>query len=199
MKILVTGFGPFDRFSFNPSEKIVRTLEEEFPEVTAKVLPVLFGESRKVLLDFLETETPDLVISFGLNGRIGHIALEELALNISSSEVPDNSGRIIPESKVSENGEIAYRTLLPTEMMVQALREKGIPASRSFSAGTYLCNEIFYTVMEYCANTGAKGGFVHIPMATEMIAEDPRSYGMQHMSMEMLKEAGRCVLENSIG
>jgi len=197
VKILVTGFGPFDRFLFNPSEVVAKALEEENHDVISLILPVIFGQSRKVLLSSLEEHDPDIVISLGLNGTISHIALEEIALNISSTEVPDNSGKLVIDEPISDGNELALRSSLPLRNIMEDLRKNGIPARLSYTAGTYLCNEVFYTLMEWCLSHDKIGGFVHIPMATEMIADDPRSYSMPHMSLDMIKKAGRIILADS--
>lgn len=197
MKILITGFGPFDRFLFNPSEVIAKALAEENEDVRSVTLPVVFGEGRKDLLSALKEHEPDVVISLGLNGNISYIALEEIALNISSTEVPDNSGKLVIDEPVSEGNELALRSSLPIRMIMEDLRKNGIPARLSYSAGTYLCNEVFYTLMEWCLSNDKIGGFVHIPMATEMIAKDPGSYSMPHMSLDMMKRAGNIILEDS--
>ncbi len=197
MKILITGFGPFDRFSFNPAQVVAKALEEENEDVTSSILPVVFGDARKAMQDDLEDLDPDLVISFGLNATIGHIALEEIAVNIASSEIPDNSGNMPLDQVLADKGPLSYRSTLPLKKILEKLRNDDIPAALSYSAGVYICNEIFYTLMEYCDRTGAKGGFIHLPMATEMIAADVRMYRVPHMSMDTLKQASRIVLEAS--
>ena len=198
MNILITGFGPFDRFSFNPAQVVAKALEEENGDVTSRILPVVFGDARKAMQDILHDTVPDIVISFGLNATIGHIALEEIAVNIASSEIPDNSGNTPLDQVLADDGPLSYRSTLPLRRMLDELRRNDIPAALSYSAGVYICNEVFYTLMEYCDRTGARGGFIHIPMATEMIATDVKMYKVPHMSMDTLKRACRIVLETSI-
>lgn len=194
MKILITGFGPFNSFSFNPSEVLAKSLSEENEDVESRILPVIYGQGGKALLDSLEEFDPDLIICFGLNGNISHIALEEVALNLRSSEIPDSSGRIFEDQPITTEGQLAYRTELPVIRIRKELRKKGIPAKLSYCAGTYLCNEVFYTLMTWCSHHSKRGGFIHIPMASELIADDPKSYSIPHMSMEMILQAGRIIL-----
>ncbi|RLF69356.1 MAG: pyroglutamyl-peptidase I [Thermoplasmata archaeon] len=198
-RCLATGFGPFDRFGENPSSMVASVLSDEFEDVVSVELPVIYGKAREGLLSNLERIRPETVISFGLNGRIGHIALEEIAVNIRSSEKPDNSGKVMTNEPISPDGELAYRTTLPVERILDALRERGIPAGRSYSAGVYICNEVFYTLMEWCAASGSRGGFVHVPMVSEMIAADPASCSMPHMSSGMLIDAGRTIVSIVMG
>lgn len=196
-KILVTGFGPFDHFSFNPSDEIAKALAQG-DNVSHRTLPVVFGESRFALLEALDEVRPDLILCFGLNGTIGHIAIEEVAVNIASSEIPDNSGNKPEDQSVSDSGPLAFRTRLPARKIVDTLREKGIPARSSYSAGVYICNEVFYTLMEWCEKNGSTGGFIHVPMATEMMADNIRMYRTPHMALATMKRAGMIILESSI-
>jgi len=195
MKILVTGFGPFDKFRSNPAEVLAEYLSGEFEEVEHAVLPVVYGDARDALLQELERRGPDTLVSFGLNGTIGHINLEEIALNIRSSEVPDNSGRKLDDSPVVTGGELALRSTLSLWDIRDRLRGEGIPARSSYSAGVYLCNEVFYTGAAWAQREGKKAGFIHIPMATEMIAGSPEMYRTPHMPIETIKKAGRIVIE----
>lgn len=197
MKILLTAFGPFDIFSSNPSELIAGALSEEFGCHYA-ILPVVFGKARTSLLSILEKEGPDLVVSFGLNGNISHIALERIAVNIAYSEVPDTIGIVRGGSPIDQDGPLAYLSGLPLDRILPLVRSAGIPCRMSFSAGTYICNEVFYTLMQYCEKEGIQGGFIHIPMASHLISEDPRLQGSPHISYDQILSAGRIVISESI-
>jgi len=198
MKVLVTGFGPFDRFRSNPAEVVADHLGRSYPDVESVILPVVYGEATEVLIDVLENMDPDAVISFGLNGTIGCINLEEIALNLRSSDIPDNKGNLITDAPVIKGEPLAYRTGLPLERIKDRLRAEGIPAKRSYSAGVYICNEVFFSEMDWGEKNGKTAGFVHIPMATEMIADRAELYRNPHMSMDMLKKAGALILEETI-
>lgn len=195
MKILVTGFGPFEKFISNPAEILAEYLSGEFGEVEHAVLPVVYGEARDALLLEIGQREPDVLVSFGLNATIGHMNLEEIALNIRSSEVPDNRGRKLDATPVVQGGELALRSTLPLRDIRDRLRTEGIPARSSYSAGVYLCNEVFYTGAEWAQQEGKKAGFIHIPLATEMIAGSPEMYRTPHMPIETIKKAGRIVIE----
>ena len=195
MKILITGFGPFDRFSSNPAEIIAKRLADANTGVEHAILPVVYGEARIVLLKELKDRDPDVVISLGLNGTIGCINLEEIALNIRASEVPDNTGRILSDEPIIKDGEMAYRTRLPTASIKERLRKGGIPAKHSYSAGVYLCNEVFYTEMVWAEEMDRSAGFIHIPLATDMIADKIDMYRTPHMSMEMIEKACQIILD----
>ncbi|MFW3146798.1 MAG: pyroglutamyl-peptidase I [Thermoplasmatota archaeon] len=195
MKILITGFGPFDTFTSNPTEELVRLLSEEFSYMEHGILPVVYGEAGEELLKIIEKVSPDILVSFGLNGKISHIALEEIAINLMSSEIPDNRGNLPADRPISEKGPLAYRSLLPNGKIMKRLRGAGIPAISSYSAGAYICNEVFYTGLQWAYHNDKKAGFIHVPMATYMMASDPRSYRTPHMPMDMIFRAGKLTIE----
>jgi pyroglutamyl-peptidase len=195
MKVLITGFGPFDRFPSNPAETAAKRLSDENENVECTILPVVYGKARDALLEALKDKDPYAVISLGLNANIGCINLEEVAVNIKASEVPDNAGNVLSDVPIVPEGKLAYRTKLPTTSIKERLRDVGIPAKHSYSAGVYLCNEVFYTEMVWAEETDRAAGFIHIPMATEMIADKIDMYRSPHMSMEMIEKACKIVLE----
>ncbi|MDG6225644.1 MAG: pyroglutamyl-peptidase I [Candidatus Thermoplasmatota archaeon] len=196
-KVLLTGFGPFDIFPMNPSGALAEALSKEFGS-RWEILPVVFGSSRRLLMEILDGYRPDLVISFGLNGGISHIALEKIALNVRYSEIPENEGKLSDPSPIVEGGPLAYGSGLPLDRILLRMRASGIPSRMSFSAGTYICNEVFYTVMEHCSENAVKGGFIHVPMASDMIAGIPRLMSGPHMGMSTMIEAGRIALSESL-
>ncbi len=194
MKVLITGFGPFDKFDKNPAQVVAEHLSDTHEDIKHLILPVVYGQAREELLKELKRSDPYIVISFGLNGTISHINLEEVAVNIRASEVADNNGNIIADTPVVNDGQLAFRSKLPNRELVKKLREEGIPARHSYSAGVYICNEIFYTEMEWAFRYQKKAGFVHIPMASEMIAGKVAFYNTPHMSMDMILKAGDIIL-----
>ncbi len=199
-KAIITGFVPFHIFSRNPAQTIAEHLGKRLDiEVLSIILPVEYGKARGILRTAFREESPDLVISFGLNGKISHIALEEIAVNIRGSDIPDNTGKLQKGEPISEDGTLAYRSSLPIVGIREKLRSERIPVKISYSAGVYLCNEIFYTVMQWCEESGAKGGFIHVPMAMEYIAEDPKMITVPHMSLTDLKRAADMILDLSAG
>ncbi len=198
MKVLVTGFGPFDRFGTNPTEELVRYLAASRDDIHCLVLPVVYGKASEELMTALEHRKPDLTVSFGLNPTIGHIALEELAVNLRASEVPDTSGRTVSEEPIDPKGPLALRSLLPLRRMMTRLREEGIPCKLSYSAGVYLCNEVFYTLTRWCMENGKIGGFVHIPLSSELVATDRTLSGSSSLPAGTLAKAGSIILDEAL-
>lgn len=194
--ILVTGFGPFDNISTNPTEELVGYLERSHEDVESTVLPVAYDKARDRIIKRLEKNDIHSVISFGLNPFIGHFNIEEIAVNIRASEVPDVDGVSGGDQPVRKGGPLALRSRLPTVDIQRKLRDSKIPARRSFSAGVYICNEVFYTLLDELGSE-KMAGFIHIPQSTGNISENPRLYRSPHMSMDMIR-AGADIIMDSI-
>lgn len=165
--LLLTGFEPFGAFTVNPTEAIVRTLDGEVIagcRVKGLVLPVVFGAAGDLLLQALEATSPKAVICLGLAGKRTDIAIERIAVNLDDADIPDNAGNRPVDQPVVPGGPPAYWSTLPVKAMLEALKENTIPASISLSAGTFVCNHVFYRLMQALeGRPGTQGGFVHVP------------------------------------
>jgi pyroglutamyl-peptidase len=193
-RALVTGFEPFGGSAVNPSELLVRALGAEPPdgiELTAAVLPVSYARAGAALEEAVRSARPDLVVCFGqADGRSG-ISIERIALNLDDTERPDNEG-VASQAEIDADGPVAYRSTLPVDAIVVALRDEGIPAASSRDAGGYLCNRVFYTLMRLleAERPSARGGFVHVPLLPEQALEQ----SAPSMALETLERAARVVL-----
>jgi pyroglutamyl-peptidase len=171
-KLLLSGFVPFLDFPVNPSEQIVRALDGECIgdyQVVGRVLPVEFARSGPEMLQYYEEIQPDAVISLGLAGGRNAITPERVAINCIDGEA-DNSGVRYEDQPIVEGGPAAYMSTLPIRKMVNALRENGLPAEISNTAGLYLCNNVMYHVLHKTQSEGRKipAGFIHIPASHEL-------------------------------
>lgn len=178
--ILLTGFEPFNGAATNPSWQAVCRIAARWdrPEtlITAE-LPVAFGPTGDRMRELLAEHQPDLVVAAGLaNGRT-QVTPERVAINIDDARIPDNTGRRVIDEPIVPGGPAAYFSTLPIKAAVAALQEREIPAAVSNSAGTFLCNDVFYVLMDEIARSypGTRGGFVHVPLATEDAHEDQPS------------------------
>lgn len=175
--VLLTGFAPFGGETSNPSWDAVQALDGEMIEghrVVARWLPVEFGSSLRTLCDAIDELAPVLVICVGQAGGRAQISLERVAINIDDARIPDNTGAQPVDEPIAQDGPAAYFTTLPIKAMLAALRAAGIPAEISQTAGTYVCNHVFYGLMHALRNVPAvRGGFVHIPYAPAQAALHP--------------------------
>lgn len=169
--LLLTGFEPFGEHALNPTELIVQALDgEEIGDCTIKsmVLPVVFGESGDMLIKAIAEVKPDVVLCLGLAADRQEISVERLAVNLDDAEIPDNAGKQPTDHKISADGPGAYWSSLPVKNIVTVLNAENIPAALSMSAGTFVCNHVFYRLMESLEKQPEiKGGFIHIPPLQE--------------------------------
>jgi pyroglutamyl-peptidase len=170
--VLLTGFAPFGGDAVNPSWLAVRRLAGERPDqVRAVELPTVFGSSVRVLATAIERNEPRLVVCVGQAGGRPAVTPERIAINVDDARIADNEGHRPVDVPVVPDGPAAYFSGLPVKACVAALRRAGIPAALSQTAGTFVCNHVFYGLMHELATRwpGVRGGFVHVPYAPEQV------------------------------
>ena len=176
MKIIVTGFDPFGGEKINPSIECVKALPEiEGVELIRLELPTVFKESAKRLNEVINDVKPDAVLSVGQAGGRAGITMERIAINVDDARIPDNISQQPIDEAIQLDGEAAYFTTLPIKRIVKAIREAGISAEVSNSAGTFVCNHIMYQALFAAtkADKPFKAGFMHIPFIPEQTTDKP--------------------------
>jgi len=165
--VLLTGFEPFDKAAVNPSWEAVRQLDgvplSEGVKIVARCLPCAFATAAETLLQLINELQPAMVIATGLGPGRSDISIERVAINVNDARIPDNLGAQPIDTSVVEGGPAAYFSTLPIKGMVKAVREAGIAASVSQTAGTFVCNQVFYLLQHALVGTGVRSGFVHVP------------------------------------
>lgn len=196
MKLLITGFEPFGGETINPAYEAVKTLEDKImnTEIIKKEIPTVFNKSIEVLENLIENEKPDIVICVGQAGGRYDISLERVAINIDDARIKDNEGNQPVDIKIFEDGENAYFTSLPIKRMVKKIREAGIPASISNTAGTFVCNHIMYGLLYLIDKKypNIRGGFIHVPYLPEQVIS---KRNMPSMSIENIRKGLRLAVE----
>lgn len=177
MKILVTGFDPFGGETVNPAYEAVKLLPNEIKsvEVIKLEIPTVFEKGANKVIEAIEIHKPDFVLNIGQAGGRGSISVEKIGINLKEARIPDNEGNQPFESPIKTDGETAYFATLPVKAMVENVRKNGIPSNLSFSAGTYVCNDVLYSVL-YEVNKKyphIKAGFIHVPFATVQVVGKP--------------------------
>ena len=176
MKIIVTGFDPFGGETINPSIECVKALPEiEGVELIRLELPTVFKESAKRLNEVINDVKPDAVLSVGQAGGRAGITMERIAINVDDARIPDNISQQPIDETIQTEGAAAYFSTLPIKRIVKAIRETGISAEVSNSAGTFVCNHIMYQALFAAtkADKPFKAGFMHIPFIPEQTADKP--------------------------
>ncbi len=171
MKILVTGFEPFGGEMTNPSYEAVKLLPDEIKGATIikKEIPVVFGKCGDILESAIIEHSPDAVLCIGQAGGISAIAVERVGINLNEASIADNEGAQPIDKRIKEDGENAYFSTVPTKAMVSNIKDNDIAARVSYSAGTYVCNDILYQLLYMCNKKypTIKGGFIHVPYSVE--------------------------------
>jgi pyroglutamyl-peptidase len=173
-KIMLTGFDAFGGASLNPSWLAVKALHGRQiagHRVVAVQLPTVFGESLHRLQSLLQQHQPTLVICVGQAGGRNAISLERVAINVNDAPLADNVGSQPVDTPVVPGAPAAYFTTLPIKAMLAALQRAGVAAEVSQTAGTFVCNHVFFGLMHALATQRplrhTRGGFVHVPYLPE--------------------------------
>lgn len=195
--VLLTGFEPFGGETVNPSQEIVRTLDGTMiagHRVAGSVLPVSFAATLPMLEALVERHRPALVLALGQAGGRSEIALERVAVNLIDARIADNDGLQPIDAAVIVDAPPAYFTRLPSKAIVACLRERGIPAAPSLSAGSFVCNQVFFAVAHLLATRlpQARGGFVHVPWLPQQAARQP---GQPSMALATMIDGVRAAIE----
>ena len=177
MKILVTAFEPFNGRDVNPSQLILEQLEApEGVTLMKELLPLEFKASTEILKMRLKEHRTDVVISLGQAGNRPEISVERVAVNLDNCRssngqkiIADNAGDTPVDEPIVADGPQAYFSNLPVWEMVEAIQKAGVDVAVSYTAGTYVCNHVMYTVLHEVAINypDTKAGFIHVPFLPE--------------------------------
>ena len=172
--VLLTGFEPFGGEAVNPSRLAAQALHHRRiagHRVVAAHLPTVFGAALAQLDALLRQHRPALVICVGQAGGRAALSLERVALNLDDARIADNAGQQPIDTPVVPGGPAAYFTTLPVKAMWATLQRQGVAAEVSQTAGTFVCNHVFYGLMHILATQPAhrhtRGGFIHVPWLPE--------------------------------
>ena len=189
--VLVTAFEPFGGSARNSSLDTLRLLPDEIGGVrlAKREMPVEYVRCGEALVRAAE-EIEDLaaILCLGLAEGRAVITVEYLAVNVRHASIPDNAGRLCRYEKIDEDGPAARFVTLPVERLVNRLTECGIPASPSFSAGTYACNAILYAALAWGEVHGVPAGFVHLPLSAEIAEAEGKTGRVPTLAQSALTE-----------
>ncbi|MGA9773398.1 MAG: pyroglutamyl-peptidase I [Blastocatellia bacterium] len=197
-KLMLTAFEPFDKQSINPSLEAARVMtgvEFDGARISVTELPVDRFRATEMAINLMGKLRPDIVIMLGEAGGRFRITPERVAINIDDFRIPDNAGNQPRGEPIVEDGPVGYFSTLPIRAITDRLLKANIPAAISNTAGVYLCNRIFYSVMHSIASEAlpVKAGFIHVPfMHEQALASYPDA---PSLSRETIVEAIRLAIE----
>lgn len=167
MKILVTAFDPFGGESINPAQQAVERLEDSIGghQIHKLVVPTVFGKAAEMVIREMDTLCPDAVVCVGQAGGRKAVTPERVAINIMDANIKDNAGNQPQDEQIVHGGPAAYFSTLPIKKMLSGIREVGLAADVSNTAGTFVCNSLLYSVLHHAATHMPETGavFIHVP------------------------------------
>jgi pyroglutamyl-peptidase len=202
VNVLVTGFEPFERDPVNPSWEVAKALNGSmYDGATAHAvqLPCAFGRAIDRLDEALVQWQPQLVLVLGLAGGRSEVSLERVAINRDDARIADNAGQQPIDTPVVDGAPAAYFSTLPIKAIVRELCAAGLPSAVSNTAGTFVCNHVFYALMHRLASEPAwshtRGGFIHLPYLPEQAACRP---GTPSMALATQVQALQLVMRTAL-
>ena len=196
LRVLVTGFEPFDGEALNPSWEVARSLADTaMPgvQLCAAQLPCTFAGSLPALQAAVARHRPQVVLALGLAGNRSAVSVERVAVNLVDARIADNAGERPLDLPVVRGGPAAYFSTLPVKAIAAALAGKGLPAEVSFTAGSFVCNQVFYGLMHSLRRRPTvRAGFIHLPPLPEQSTRHPGSRALP-LALQVL--ALRCMVE----
>lgn len=183
MKILVTGFDPFGGEPINPAIESVKRLPDNIAgaEIIKLEIPTVRKKSLEKIEKAINEHNPDVILSIGQAGGRFDISIERVGINLDDFRIPDNEGNQIIDEPIFPDGENSYFVKLPVKAMVQNVQKNNIPASVSYTAGTFVCNHVLYGVLYLIEKKykGKKSGFIHIPFLPQQVVDKRNTPSME--------------------
>lgn len=200
MKVLVTGFMPFGGETVNPAYEAVKRLPDTIAgaDIAKVEIPVVYKKGPAAVEAAIDAEKPDMVLCVGQAGGRSQITPEFVGINYANFRIPDNEGFQPLAVKLEADGPDAYFATIPVQAMADACCAKGIPAAVSYTAGTYCCNEVLYSLLYALdhRHPGVRGGFVHVPyLDTQAVSQKG---GTPSMALERIAEGLEAMIETMI-
>jgi pyroglutamyl-peptidase len=170
-QLLITGFDPFGGESINPAWEAVKCLPDTVGEyaLTKLQIPTVYSRAAETVFDAVSAmpTAPDVILCIGQAGGRAAVTPEFVAINYRRASIADNAGTLISESPILAGAPAAYFATVPVQRMTAAISDAGIRAQTSYSAGTFVCNDVLYTLLHRFADTKTKVGFIHVPFLPE--------------------------------
>lgn len=172
-QLLITGFDPFGGESVNPAWEAVKRLPDTVGDfsLTKLQIPTVFGLAAETVFSAVSAmpTAPDVILCIGQAGGRAAVTPEMVAINYRHASIPDNRGTVIRESAILDGAPAAYFSTLPVQRMTETIAAGGIPAQTSYSAGTFVCNDVLYLLLHRYADSRTRIGFLHVPYLPEQV------------------------------
>lgn len=193
-RLLITGFDPFGGETINPSWEAVQALPCRIGVFQVKKLqvPTVYGGAAKLVLEQAALETPDVILCVGQAAGRSAVTPEQIGINLRLARIPDNAGQQPKNEPVVPGGADGLFSTLPVQAMADAIQRVGLPGAVSYSAGTFVCNDLLYTLLAHYQGSQVRVGFIHVPLLPQQAAEG--QFSMPLVDMARALEAAISVI-----
>lgn len=210
INVVISGFDHYEGIDVNPAVEVPRALAEQglrvgvpddYDDPLADVrvvihtvsLPVSFANAWPTLREAIDATRPDVVIATGLKHRARGVLLERCATNVMNTATPDADNATPRREPIVPGGPAAYWTRLPLHSILSDFARDGVPATLSSDAGTFVCNSLFYHLLNWTATQQrVLSGFVSLPQVSD---ERGSTHGL---TLDQLVTAGRDVVRETV-
>ena len=167
--LLITGFDPFGGQNVNPAWEAVKLLPDTIGEYELCKLniPTVFSLAARMVLENAAEVQPQVILCVGQAGGRSAVTPERIAINVRTARIPDNQGYQPQEEPVVPGGPDGIFATVPVTAMTRAISDTGLPAAVSNTAGTFVCNDVLYTLLHHYAGSEVRVGFIHVPWLPE--------------------------------
>jgi pyroglutamyl-peptidase len=189
MRVLVTGFEPFNGATSNPSQAVAQALDGYKTRnitVIGRVLPVVFATVPNAITALLDELRPDAVLGTGLAASEWMLRLEMFCSNRIESTSPDNAGVSAEARPIDLAGPSVRQSTVDLKTAAALLKTAKIRARLSYHAGSHCCNLLLYTMIGLIEQRGwpTQAAFIHLPPEETMSIE--QMVAALHIIIEML-------------
>ncbi|MHA1115137.1 MAG: pyroglutamyl-peptidase I [Candidatus Heimdallarchaeum aukensis] len=197
-EIILTGFEPFGESKTNPTSKLCEKINNKMfrgYKIISYIIPLHFNKINEFIEKIFESHIPSAFIATGQSNR-DRISIERVAINFADARIPYNCGTKPQEQKLFSDGPVAYWSTLPVRKIKEKMIENNIPTELSYSAGTYGCNQLFYSLMHYITRKriNIPAGFIHVPS----LPEQALNKKLPSMSLELIEKGIKVAIETVI-
>ncbi|MBQ8403404.1 MAG: pyroglutamyl-peptidase I [Clostridia bacterium] len=189
-KILITCFEPFGGEEKNASMAMTDALPSVFSGIEAEklTLPVEFARAAEIAEEKARAIGAKYVFCFGQAGARGAVTPELVAINLMHAAIPDNAGAKPQDKPIAAGGAAAYFTRFPARLIAEKIKAGGVPSSLSYSAGAYVCNDLYYRLLAAFEKSGVCVLFIHVPRESENLAAADMARAIAAALEEILAE-----------
>jgi pyroglutamyl-peptidase len=135
-------------------------------DASCLTLPVAWARAAELVVEHLAHRPADGVLLVGVTVEADDFCVETMARNQAAEGRLDHDGHAWLRPEVVTGGPAAHRATAPVDAMLAALARAGLRARSSDDAGSYLCNFVFYRLLN--EGIAPAVGFLHVPQSRDL-------------------------------